>query len=100
MPPSRREDRPEFEWVAYEMIRGPDPGQREWHLSWAGGEITGDPRIRVLRPGEPPFVASLSELRDQGHPIGRAKLDDFERDRPFAITPDGFRRGARFWRID
>jgi hypothetical protein len=98
MPPSHQEDQPEFEWVAYEMIRGTD--QREWHLTWAGGEISGDPRIRVLQPGKSPFVATLSELREQDHPIGEAKLEDFERDRPFAITPQGFRRGSRFWQLD
>lgn len=102
MPSPSREDQSEFEWVAYEMIRGPEPnaGQREWHLNWAGGEITGDPRIRVLQPGQSPFVATLSELREQGHPIGQAKLEDFERDQPFAITPQGFRRGSRFWQLD
>jgi hypothetical protein len=99
MPPASEE---EFDWVAYEMTRGTDPGvgEREWHLTWAGSAMTGDPRIRVLRPGEPPFIATLSELRERGHPIGQAKLNDFERDRPFAITPQGVRRGVRFFRFE
>jgi hypothetical protein len=31
---------------------------------------------------------------------GQAKLEDFERDQPVAITPKGFRRGSRFWQLD